>query len=296
MKYVLTGSNGHISGPLAQKLVTAGHTVSVITSNADKTEAIEKLGASALVGSLEDGDFLKSAFSGADAVYLMIPPKWDVTNWIEYQTSLVVKLVDAVKANSVKNVVALSSVGAHMKKGCGPVDGLAVLEDHLAAVEGLNVKSLRPSYFFYNLFSMAGMAKHMGIIGSTQPADHSLVLTDTSDIADVAFEELNALNFTGFSVRYIASDERTWSEIASVLGTAIGKPELPFVEFTDEQSAQGMAQVGLAPAIVAGYVAMGQALRSGDMERDFKANRPSQLGKVKLEDFAKAFAAAYQNA
>lgn len=296
MKYVLTGSNGHITSPLAQKLVAAGHTVSVITSKSDKKEAIEKLGASALVGSLEDGDFLKSAFAGADAVYLMIPTKWDVTNWIEYQTSLVVNMVNAVKANSVKNVLALSSVGAHMKKGCGPVDGLAVLEDHLAAVEGLNVKSLRPSYFFYNLFSMAGMAKHMGAIGSTQPADHTLVLTDTNDIADVAFEELNALNFNGFSVRYIASDERTWSEIASVLGAAIDKPELPYVEFTDEQSEAGMKQVGLAPAIVAGYVTMGKAIRSGEMEQDFRANRPAQFGKVKLEDFAKAFAVAYQNA
>jgi uncharacterized protein YbjT (DUF2867 family) len=296
MKYVLTGSNGHISGPLAQKLVAAGHTVRVITSNAGKTEAIEKLGATALVGSMEDGDFLKSAFAEADAVYLMIPPKLDVTDWLAYQTGIVVNLVDAVKANSIKHVLALSSVGAHMKNGAGPVDGLAVLEDHLAAVEGLHVKSLRPSYFFNNLYSLAGMAKHMGIIGSTQPANHSLVLTDPNDIADAAFEELNSLNFTGFSVRYIASDERTWSEIASVLGEAIGKPDLPYVEFTDEQSEAGMNQMGLAPTIVAGYIAMGQALRSGEMERDFKANRPTQFGKVKLEDFAKAFAGAYHSA
>jgi len=142
---------------------------------------------------------------------------------------------------------------------------------------------------------MAGMAKNMGIIGSTQPADHSLVLTDTSDIADVAFEELNSLTFKGYSIRYIASDERTWTEIASVLGAAIGKPELPFVEFTDEQSEQGMKQMGLPEAIVHGYVEMGQALRSGDMEKDYKANRLAQLGKVKLEDFAKAFAEVYQS-
>jgi hypothetical protein len=226
----------------------------------------------------------------------MVPPKWTVTNWIGYQTQVVENYVSAVTANGIKNVLALSSVGAHMKNGCGPVDGLAVLEDKLQAVKDLNVKVLRPSYFFYNLFSMAGMAKHMGIIGSTQPASHSLVLTDTSDIVDVAFEELNGLPFAGFSNRYIASDERTWSDIASVLGNAIGKPELPFVEFTDEQSEQGMKQMGLGDAIVNGYVAMGKALRCGEMERDYKVNRPAPLGKVKLEDFAKAFAGAYQSA
>lgn len=295
MKYVLTGSNGHISGPLAQQLTAEGHSVKVITSNPEKMSAIEELGATPLVGSVEDVNFLKESFAGADAVYLMVPPKWTVTDWIGYQTQVVRNFVEAIKASSVSYVMALSSVGAHMKTGCGPVDGLAVLEDQLAGLQGIHVKVLRPSYFFYNLFSMVGMAKHMGIIGSTQPATHRLVLTDTSDITSVAFEELNSLNFRGFSVRYIASDERTWSEIAHVLGSAIGKPDLPFVEFSDEQSFQGMKQMGLSDVIANGYVAMGKALRLGLMEEDFKANRPT-YGKVKLEDFAKQFAKAYEAA
>jgi len=295
MKYVLTGSTGHITSPLAQKLVAVGHSISIITSKSDKSADIETMGAKPLIGSVEDVEFLKTAFAGADAVYLMIPAKWSVTNWLDYQKGIVANYLEAIKTNAIKNIMVLSSVGAHMRKGCGPVDGLGVLEEQLKAIEGLNVKVLRPSYFFYNLFSMAGMAKNMGIIGSTQPADHSLVLTDTSDIADVAFEELNSLTFKGYSIRYIASDERTWTEIASVLGAAIGKPELPFVEFTDEQSEQGMKQMGLPEAIVHGYVEMGQALRSGDMEKDYKANRLAQLGKVKLEDFAKAFAEVYQS-
>jgi uncharacterized protein YbjT (DUF2867 family) len=295
MKIVLTGSNGHISGPLAQQLAKAGHHVSLITSKADKTAAISALGAQPLVGSVQDVDFLAQSFTGADLVYLMIPPVWGPSNWQAHLQSVADALFESVTRSGVQNVVILSSIGAHMKKGCGPVDGVAYLEGLFADTQ-LNVLALRPSYFYYNLFSMAGMVKHAGIIGSAQPASHNLVLTATEDIAAVAFEEIHNWNRKGFSVRYIASDQRTWAEVAAVLGTAIGKPELPYVEFTDEQSEAGMLQAGVPPTNVVEYVAMGQAIRSGEMESDFKANPPAVWGKVKLEDFAKAFAAAYQNA
>lgn len=294
MKIVLTGSNGHISGPLAQQLAKAGHHVSLITSNSSKTEAISALGAQPLVGSVQDADFLTTSFHGADLVYLMIPPVWGPSDWQAHLESVADSLFQGVSRSGVQNVVILSSIGAHLKKGCGPVDGVAYLESLFAKTD-LNVLALRPSYFYYNLFNMAGMAKHLGFIGSAQSADHSLVLTATEDIAEVAFEEIHNWSRKGFSVRYIASDQRTWAEIASVLGAAIGKSDLGYVEFTDEQSEAGMLQAGVPAGNVVGYVAMGQALRSGQMEADFKANPPAVWGKVKLEDFARAFAAAYQN-
>lgn len=292
MKIVLTGSTGHITKPLAAKLIAAGHQVSIITSNASKSEEIKALGATSLVGSLEDAAFLNSAFAGADAVYLMIPPKWTVTDWLGYQTALSETYAAAVSANKISKVVILSSIGAHMKKGAGPIDGVAVLEDKIAAL-GVDAKSLRPSYFYYNLFNMIPMIKGAGIMGSTQPASHKVVFTHTDEIAEAAFEELNTASFKGFSVRYIASDERSWSEVASVLGKAIGKDQLPFVEFTDEQSHAGMMQAGLSKVLADGYTAMGQALRSGEMQADYHKNKPT-LGKIKLEDFAKEFAAAFK--
>ncbi|MCU0428398.1 MAG: NAD(P)H-binding protein [Cytophagaceae bacterium] len=292
MKIVLTGSIGHVTKPLASKLIAAGHQVSIISSDASKVAQIQSLGAQAHIGSIEDGAFLREAFAGANAVYLMIPPKWTVTNWLDYQRSVGQQYVQALEGSSVTHVVILSSVGAHMKKGAGPIDGVALLEDTIAALPGVHVKSLRPSYFYYNLFSMIPLIKNAGIMGATQSPDHTLVLTHTEDIAQAAFEELNTSSFQGFSVRYIASDERAWSDIASVLGKAIGKDNLPFVEFTDEQSLQGMLQAGLSPTIAEGYTAMGKALRSGEMQADYFKNKPS-LGSIKLEDFAKEFAGAY---
>jgi uncharacterized protein YbjT (DUF2867 family) len=293
MNYVITGSIGHISKPIVTKLLAAGHSVTVITSNADKSKVIEALGAKAAVGSIEDVTFLKNTFAEADALYLMIPPKWTVTNWFEYQSKVADNYIEAVKSNQIKNVVLLSSIGAHMRKGCGPVDGAGYLEEKLLGLKDTNSKFLRPSYFYYNLFSMIPLIKHAGIIGSTQGPNHKLILTHTSDIAEAATEELLNLNFKGQSVRYIASDERTWSEITTILANAIDKPGIPYVEFTDEQSLQGMLQAGLSPTIADGYLAMGKALRTGEMEADYWKNKPTKLGKVKLEEFVKEFVAAY---
>lgn len=294
MHYVVTGSLGHTGKPITKGLVQAGHTVTVLTTQPDKAAAIEAIGATAAVGNVEDADFIKQAFAGADAVYLLIPAKWDVTDFRAYQNQVIDNYIDAIQSNKIPNVVLLSSVGADLGEGVGPVDGLYDVEHKLAAVEGLNSKFLRPSYFMYNLFGMVGMVKNMGIMGSNFGAD-TLVLTHTDDIADVALEELLGLDFMGHSVRYIASDERTGAEIAQVLGAAVNKPETAWVVFSDEQNMEGMKQAGLNDKMAASYTALGKSLREGTMQADFFKNKPAHYGKIKLEDFAKnEFAFAFE--
>ncbi|CCH51795.1 NmrA family protein [Fibrisoma limi BUZ 3] len=293
MQYVITGSLGHTARPITEGLIKAGHTVTVITSKADNAAAIEALGAKAAVGSVEDGEFVKQAFAGADAVYLMIPPKWGVTDWRSYQNAVADNYVEAIKAHDIRFVVMLSSIGAHKGQGTGPVDGLYDLEQKLKTVAGLNVKVLRPSYFMQNLLGMIGMIKGAGIIGGNFGSD-KIVLVHTSDIAAVGLQELLNLDFTGIQVRYISSDERTGQEIAHVLGEAVGKPDLPWVIFSDEQSQQGMLQVGMNDEMARLYTEMGHSIADGSMQEDYFANRPA-FGNVKLEDFARnEFTPAYQ--
>lgn len=293
MNYVITGSIGHISKPIVEGLVKAGHSVTVITSKAENAAKIEILGAKPAVGSVEDADFVTQAFAGADAVYLMIPPKWGVTDWRGFQNEVADNYIAAIKTNAVPYVVMLSSIGAHMGNGAGPVDGLYDLEQKLKTIDDLNVKVLRPSYFMYNLFGMVGMVKGMGMMGSNF-GDDKVVLVHTSDIAEAALQNLMNLDFTGNQIQYIASDERTGAEIATVLGEAVGKPETPWIVFSDEQSKQGILQAGLNEEIATGYTTMGKSIRNGTMQEDYFANRPASLGKVKLEEFAKnEFAPAF---
>jgi uncharacterized protein YbjT (DUF2867 family) len=293
MNYVITGSIGHISKPIVEQLSAGGHTVTVITSKEDRKAEIEKLGAKAAVGSVDDLNFLKQTFTGADAVYTMVPPHWGAADWKKYIAGIGANYAEAIKSAGVKKVVNLSSIGAHMPDGCGPVSGLYHVESALNALEGVDVVHLRPGFFFYNFLGNVGMVKNMGIIGSNYEADTDMVLADTSDIADHAVKYLSNPDFTGKSTHYVVSDERKPQQIAHVLGNAVGKPELPWIGFKDEDALGGMTQMGLSHEVARNYVEMGVALRSGEMGSDYRQNGKGINGKRKLEDFAPVFASVY---
>lgn len=292
MNYIITGSAGHISKPLTTQLVQAGHHVTVITSSDAKKSAIEQSGAKAAVGSVTDAAFLSRIFTGADAVYLMVPGDFSAPDMLAHQKKVSNSYIAALKASGVKYVVLLSSIGAHLRHGAGPIDGLGYLEEELSKLN-VHVKILRPSYFYYNLHSMGGMLRHAGIIGSNfGGGSEPIALTHTDDIAAVAAKHLLALNFEGQTVEYIVSDERPSADIARVLGTAIGKPQIPWVQFSDEDALNGMLQAGLGEDLAKRYVEMGRAFREGRATEDYVKHKPS-FGKVKLEDFAEEFKAVY---
>lgn len=292
MNYTITGSLGNISLPIVKDLLAAGHKVNVISSNTAKKKEIEQLGAKAAIGSVNDTAFLTNAFSGADAVYLMIPPNFATNDFPAYQKEVADNYIAAVKSAKVKYIVLLSSIGAHMRKGAGPIDGLGYLEEQLEKLKEVNVKILRPSYFYLNLFTMVGLIKQAGIMGSNFGDDkEKIILVHPADIAKVAANHLLKLDFTGQTIQYIASDEKYASEIAAIISTAINKTT-PWVTFTDEQSLQGMLQAGLSNTMAEAYVQMGKAFREGTAQAHYWQNKP-ELGKIKLEDFAKDFAAFY---
>ncbi|MDO1445440.1 NAD(P)H-binding protein [Rhodocytophaga aerolata] len=291
-KYVITGSLGNISRPLVEGLVKQGKEVKVITSKANKTQEIEKLGAKALVGDVNDAAFVKEAFKDAEVVYTMIPPIWQTNDWRKDMDRIADNYIGALQGSQVKYVVNLSSVGADVGQGCGPVDGLYDFEQKLNKLQGIQIKHLRPSYFYHNLLAQIPMIKGAGIMGGNFGGNGTVFLVHPKDIAAAALEELLNLNFTGSSVRYIAGDEKKGQEIASTLGKAIGK-DLNWVEFTDEQQHQGLTGAGLPEAIAKEYTNMGNALRNDFMQADFRKHKPT-LSPIKLEEFANEFAAAYK--
>jgi len=292
-KYVITGSIGNISKPIIEGLVKAGKEVSVITSNSDRVKEIESLKAKALVGSIFDAAFLKKAFAGAEVVYTMIPPIWQTTDWLKSQKEVADNYFEAIKENrTIKYIVNLSSVGAHIGNGTGPIDGVAYFEKLLNSLSGVGIKHLRPTFFYYNFLAQIPMLKQAGIMGANY-GDQKIALVAPRDIAEVAQEELLGLTFTGNSVRYIVSDERTGNEVAAVIGKTLGK-EFPWIVFTDEQLLKGFQDGGLPLTHAEGYVQMGAAQRSGKLLEDFYKNKPA-LSKTKLEDFAQDFKVAFNS-
>ena len=288
MKITLTGSLGNISKPLAKQLISAGHDVTIVSSKADKTAGIEVLGAKAAIGLVSDAAFLTKVFTGADVVYTMVPPNFGAADYRKYVGDTARNYAEAIKKAGVKRVVNLSSIGADIDGGTGQISGVHDGEIVLNGLEGVAIRHLRAGFFYVNLYANIDMIKNLGFIGANYGADTRLVMVHPEDIADAVAEELQS-SFTGKSVRYITSDDRTAGQVASALGAAIGKPELQWVEFTDEQALAGMLQAGLPEPISKNFIEMNGAVRSGILwkDHDVKGNKPT--GKIKLEDFAKEF-------
>lgn len=289
MKIIVTGSLGNTAKPLAQQLITEGHDVTVISSSEARKSEIESLGAKAAIGSITDVNFLVKAFEGADAVFAMTPPIIGETNIVENTVNAGKNYAEAIARTGVKRLVMLSSVGADSPVENGPIKGLHHIEKLYNELENTSVTLLRAGYFYINFFNDIPLIKNAGIIGGNYPGNIDIPLVHPTDIAKAAAEEL-VKNTAGKNIRYVVSDSRPPADFAKVLGAAVGNMELPWVEFTDEQSFEGMVQAGLPKEMAELYVEMGKGMRTGVVQKDFTEQVSPVNGSVKLEDFAREFA------
>jgi uncharacterized protein YbjT (DUF2867 family) len=292
-KITISGSLGNVGKPLTKQLVAAGHQVTVISSNKDRKASIEALGASAAIGTIKDADFLTRVFTGADAVFVMTPPAVGASNVIANTTSAGKAYATAIKQTGTPRVVMLSTMGADLPEKNGPAAAMYNIEKIYSEIEGTAFRFIRPAYYYINFYGNIPMIQGMGILGANFPADKKFLLAHPQDVATAVAEELQT-PFTGKKVRFVVSDMRTPKEIASTLGAAIGKPGLPWVEFTDEQALQGMKQAGLPEEIAGLFTEMVAGFRSGSMYREFEKSGSPVDGRTKLEDFAKEFAARFK--
>jgi uncharacterized protein YbjT (DUF2867 family) len=294
MNIIITGSLGNIGLPLTQALAAKGHRVTVISHDAGKAKAIAQLGAMPAIGSLQDVDFLISAFEGADAVFTMVPPNYAAKDVRGYIKATGEGYAHAIAQTGVRHVVNLSSIGAHIPEGPGPTGANYYIEAKLNAVKDTHVLHLRPGMFYTNFLGAIPLVRHQHIIGNNFDAEVNMVLSHPADIAAAAAEALDACAFTGRQVRYIAGDEKNGAEIAAALGKAIGKPELRWMGFPDEAMLQAMLQNGLTEEMARVYVIeIGVAIREGILFDDYRQHRQQAFGTVLLENFAQEFAAAY---
>ncbi len=296
MNITLTGSLGRIGKPLTQKLIAEGHTVTVISSNPARRKEIVALGAIPAIGTLQNIDFLASTFKGAEVVYTLAPPAnyfdHDL-NLLEYFQELGTSFAKAIRRTDVKHAVNLSSIGAHLDKGNGILAGTYHVENILNDLpEDVAITHVRPTEIYYNLFQFIGLIKNQGIIASNVEESDSNVWVSPQDIAACVAEEISTPP-SGRKVRYVASDELMYKEVATILGSAIGKPDLKWATIPDDQMRQGLESAGMQPAIAQGMVEMYAAIHRGLLYEDYNLHKPQVPSQVKMKDFAQDFAVVY---
>ncbi len=182
-------------------------------------------------------------------------------------------------------MIFLSSQGAQNIENTGVVAGVGRQEIRLNQLpEDVNVLSVRAAYFMENLFNQIGVIKSMGIIGSPVKSSIKMGMIATQDIAAFVAARLTALDFKGKQVADLLGDRHyDHNEIASIVGQAIGKPDLAYVEFSYEDNKNALLQYGIsesmADAFNGMYVGINEGLFSVS-ERNAQSTTPTRL-----EDF-----------
>jgi uncharacterized protein YbjT (DUF2867 family) len=292
--FVITGATGNTGCRIAAALLKAGKEVRIIGRSADKMKSLTDQGAQAFVASLDDADALTKAFSGASAVYAMIPPDSQVKDFRAYQGKIGEAITAAIHSAGIKYIVHLSSMGAENSEGVGPVNGLYDQEQRLNKLEGVNLLHLRPGYFLENTLMQVGMIKQMGIMGSPVRGDVKFGMIATQDIADYAAKRLLKLDFSGKSIQELQGQrDVSYDELAVIYGKAIGKSDLKYVCFPPADAVQGMMQMGLSESVANSYVELALAGNTGRLHYN-EPRSAENTTKTSPEEFAQLFAAIYK--
>jgi uncharacterized protein YbjT (DUF2867 family) len=286
-----TGKTGHV---VAEQLLAAGVKVRALGRSKEKLAALTKLGAEPVVGDATRAADLTAAFRGADGVYAMVPPRYDAPDLLAHYDQVNGAIATAISESGVRRVVYLSSLGAELPGGMGPVTGLHHGEEKLRALPGLDLLLLRPGYFYENHYGSLGLIKSQGLNGSATNPNVAFVQIASRDIGVAAAKALHARDFSGASVRELFGPrDLSMTEATRILGSKIGKPDLKYVQFPDEGVVAALKGAGFSESTGRLFVEMSHGFNEGK-GRPTQPRTPANTGATTFESFAEEWAKAYQ--
>lgn len=294
--YLITGASGHTGGAIAKILVNAGQPVTALGQSGDKLASLATLGAKTLPGDVRDPHFATTAFAGADAAFVMIPSDYAAPDFRAYQNAVIDGVIAGLQANRVRYVVTLSTVGAHLTTDSGVLLGLHDMEQKMRAqLPEANVLHLRVGLLFENSFSFIPVIKHAGVVGGFPiRGELKIPMVATQDIAVVAAQRLRALDFQGHGHAYVLGQrDLSFSEMAAIIGQAIQRPELSWVDFAAADAKGGLLQAGFTPSAADAMLGLSDCINDGRYFAGDLHRTPQSTTPTSFEEFVGQFAAAY---
>lgn len=290
----VTAATGHVGGAVARRLIERGHRVRVLSRRRDRLDDLVELGAEPVVGDSDDPDYLAAAFEGADAAFLVLPPNTE-GDYRALQTRVGEAITAAVLTSGLPRAVDLSSVGAQHASGTGPIVGIHEQEDRLSGIDGLTVLHLRAASFMENQLWSIDLIREQGINGSPLEADLPIPMVAVADIAERAAERLDALDFEPDAVEELLGPrDLTMNEATTLLGRAIGKPDLAYVRFPYEDAREAMVEQGMSEESADLMIEMYRGINEGRVASE-QGRTPKSTTETDFETWAEeVFAPAYR--
>jgi uncharacterized protein YbjT (DUF2867 family) len=291
---VITGATGNTGKPAVEALLAKGERVRVIGRRAINLDPLTQKGAEPFFGNVEDAAMMTKAFEGASAVFLVVPAALQMEDLLAYYERISDVYATAITNARVPYAVTVSSVGAQHAKGTGPILGLHNMEQRLNRIPGLNVLHLRPAQFMDNLLRSIAPLRSMGILPGPAPASVPMPWIATKDIGEYAAERLRARNFSGSSTQELLGPrEYTMEKVAAILGKAIGKPDLEYMQVPLGAIESALVATGMPKSSAALLIEMmeggGKGLLNPQEQRSAKNTTPTTLEWFASEVFAPAF-------
>lgn len=294
--YAITGATGNIGSRVADILLARGEKVRLISRDAARLQQYVEKGAEPAVGDLRDTSFLTDTFTGVKAVFGMIPPNCKERDFRSYQNIVGISIATAINNAGVTHLVNLSSQGADIRWGTGPILGLRDQEERLNGLRDVNVLHLRCTYFMENLLMNVPLIHEHGFAGSALRGDRKIAMIATKDIADRVAGHLLARDFSGKSHRdLLGQRDLAMQEAFTIIGRRIGISDLKYVQFSYEDAAKAMIDMGMSRNFSAAIVEMSMAINMGLIA----VNRPrtdENSTATSIEEFATIFAEVYASA
>jgi uncharacterized protein YbjT (DUF2867 family) len=292
--FVVLGASGHTGQVVANHLLDDKQQVRVVGRKPEHLQSLAQRGAEVFSADATDPAALTNAFKGAETAYVLIPPNVTTNDVRGFQERVSDAITAAVRNAGVKHVVALSSIGADKPSGTGPVVGLHNLEEKLNAVDGLNVLYLRAGYFMENTLPQAAVIRMVGNVVGPIKATLKMPMIATRDIGKAAADALSRRDFQGKQTRELLGQrDLDYTEVAHIIGNAIGKPSLGYVQAPNEQLTPALQQMGMSANFVDLLLEMAGALNSGYMKalepRSEKNTTSTKFETFVEEEFAPAY-------
>jgi uncharacterized protein YbjT (DUF2867 family) len=286
------GASGNTGRAVAEALLGRGEQVRVIGRDASRMGALASRGAEVATADAADAASLARAFAGAEAAYTLIPPDPRAADFTAFQGRVGEATVRALREAGVRRVVFLSSVGAELPSGTGPIAGLHAQEERLRTL-GIATLLLRPGYFFENLHASLPLIRQQGVNGGAIAPDVRFAMIATRDIGAAAAAALVARDFSGVQVRNLLGPrDLSMAEATRILGAAIGRPDLAYVQFPYEAFGAALEGAGLSADMARLYVEMSKAFNEGRIQA-VGGRTAASTTPTTLESFADELAAAY---
>jgi uncharacterized protein YbjT (DUF2867 family) len=285
MKIAVTTPTGNIGSKVTEILLDAGAKLVLLTRDPAKVQHFARRGADVKQGSSEDKSFVIEATQGVDALFWVLPPNMQTNDLKAYQKSVAQAGASAVHENKIQRVVNISSIGAQLGPGYGPISGLCECEKALNKACP-NVTHLRAGFFFENFLYQLDNIRRDSKIYMPLPGLTRTPMIATKDIASVAANRLLDNRWTGQSVRGLHGPaDLSLFEAVGQISEGLGQ-QVRYQQVPEEAARKVLVSMGVSQQFADAMLEMYRAMGNGKLTRA-EPRSPETTTPTTLVDFAR---------